>query len=258
MSRFSKLEFGAESAGQTEPVYHGLPTDEGQCLAAARSAFESANFEQGLRFYAKVLEHNPNNASAWAGQVRMLIELGEQREAKLWADKALERFPHDAELLAAKAVALGRSGDLAGALAFSDAALEERGDFPYLWVARGDVLLSHGERRADFCLDKALLLAPQDWFTFWLVGRVRVYHRQFALAVQVVQRALAQRTDHFLLWLELGRCQQALALTVPAEHSFRQALQLNPDCQLAADALDALERQNWAARLFGWGRQLFH
>ena len=36
--------------------------------------------------------------------MRMLIELGEFREAKLWADKALERFPHEPELLAAKAV----------------------------------------------------------------------------------------------------------------------------------------------------------
>ena len=38
----------------------------------------------------------------------MLIELAEYREAKIWADKALERFPHEPELLAAKAVALGR------------------------------------------------------------------------------------------------------------------------------------------------------
>ena len=30
--------------------------------------------------------------AAWTGQVRMLIELGEFREAKLWADKALERL----------------------------------------------------------------------------------------------------------------------------------------------------------------------
>jgi len=32
--------------------------------------------------------------------VRSLIELGEFREARLWADKALERFPQAPELLA--------------------------------------------------------------------------------------------------------------------------------------------------------------
>ena len=36
--------------------------------------------------------------------MRALIELEEFQEAKLWADKALERFPNEPELLAAKAV----------------------------------------------------------------------------------------------------------------------------------------------------------
>jgi len=39
-------------------------------------------------------------------------------------------------LLAAKAVALARGGDLQAALAFSDALSEERGDTPYIWLAR--------------------------------------------------------------------------------------------------------------------------
>src|SRR6185436_12108099 len=120
--------------------------------------------ESALRLYSKVLEYDPLDTNAWTGQVRMLIELGEFREAKLWADKALERFPHHPELLAAKAVALGRSGDLQGALAFSDAAIEERGDTPYVWLARADVLLAREETRADYCLEEALLLAPRNWF----------------------------------------------------------------------------------------------
>ena len=58
-------------------------------------------------------------------------------------------------------MALGRSGDLQGALAFSDASIEERGDTPYIWLARGDVLLAREEPRADYCFEKALLLAPE-------------------------------------------------------------------------------------------------
>ena len=67
--------------------------DEAYYLAEARAAFENGDFELALRAFCKVLEFNPQNAAAWTGQVRMLIELGEYREAKLWADKALERFP---------------------------------------------------------------------------------------------------------------------------------------------------------------------
>src|SRR6266566_3241937 len=118
MSRFVNLEFDGESEDRWQQQPASVK-DESFYATAARTAFENGNFESALRLYSKVLEFNPQNANAWTGQVRMLIELGEFREAKLWADKALERFPHEPDLLAAKAVALGRQGDLQGALAFS-------------------------------------------------------------------------------------------------------------------------------------------
>src|SRR5213593_1575720 len=203
MSRFGNLEFGgeAEEFGNRQKA---LVKDEAYYLSEARSAFENGNFESALRLYSKILEFNPQNAGAWTGQVRMLIELGEFREAKLWADKALERFPHEPELLAAKAVALGRSGDLQGALAFSDSAIEERGDTPYVWLARGDVLLAREESRADYCFEKGQLLAPKDWFVAWLAARIRYYYEQFVLALKLLQQAIEWQAGHFLLWLELG------------------------------------------------------
>jgi len=257
MSRFIKLEFNDDAdhgfqPGETAPV-----KDEAHYLAAASSAFESGQFEPGLRLFSKVLEFNPANAAAWTGQVRMLIELGEFREAKLWADKALERFPHEPELLAAKAVALARGGDLQGALSFSDAAMEERGDAPYLWLARGDVLLARAEARAEYCFEKALLLAPQDWRVAWLAARIHVYYEQFVLALKCLQKALALNPGHFLLWLEQGRCQQALQLVGAAENSFQQARQLNRDCAAANQALAGLAQAGPFRRLRGWLRERF-
>ncbi len=256
MSRFVNLEFGNEPEDQS-PQQKALVKDEAYYGAEARAAFENGNFEQALRLYSKVLEFNPQNAAAWTGQVRMLIELGEFREARLWADKALERFPHEAELLAAKAVALGRSGDLQGALSFSDAAMEERGDTPYVWLARGDVLLARAESRADYCFEKALLVAPQDWFIAWLGARIRYYYRQFALALKLLQQALEWHAGHFLLWLELGQCQQVLGLVSAARNSFEQARQLKPQCQQARAALTQLAGAGLWPRLAGWWRRLF-
>ncbi len=255
MSRFVNLEFGGESEDHHK---EGLVKDEAYYSAEARAAFENGNFESALRLYSKVLEFNPQNAAPWTGQVRMLIELGEFREAKLWADKALERFPHEPELLAAKAVALGRSGDLKGALAFSDASIEERGDTPYVWLARGDVLLAREEQRATYCFEKALLLAPRDWFIAWLAARVRHYYEQFALALKLLQQALEWNAGHFLLWLELGQCQQALGLIGPARDSFGMAQQLNPQCNEASLELTRLIDAGVWRRLRGWCRRLFN
>jgi len=257
MSRFVNLEFGGESKDHGRHEQKHLLKDDAYYFAEARSAFENGNFESALRLYSKVLEFNPQNAAAWTGQVRMLIELGEFREAKLWADKALERFPQEPELLAAKAVALGRSGDLKAALMFSDASIEERGDTPYVWLARGDVMLAREEPRADYCFEKALLLAPRDWFTAWLAARIRQFYDQFALALKLLQQAIEWNTGHFLLWLELGQCQQALGLIGPARDSFGAARQLNPKCDAVSLKLATLTQMGFWTRLrAGWRRFL--
>jgi tetratricopeptide (TPR) repeat protein len=257
MSRFVNLELGGESEEHSRRPQKALVKDEAHYFNEAGAAFENGDFKLALRHYSKVLEFNPQNAAAWTGQVRMLIELGEFREAKLWADKALERFPSEPELLAAKAVALGRSGDLQGALVFSDASIEERGDTPYVWLARGDVLLAREEQRADYCFDKALLLAPQDWLIAWLAARIRHYYNQFALALKLLQQAVEWNSAHFLLWLELGQCQQELGLVGPAKVSLAQARQLNPQCREANLALVRLSQTGPWRVVFGWWNRWF-
>ncbi|PWU08436.1 MAG: hypothetical protein C5B50_29590 [Verrucomicrobia bacterium] len=251
MSRFSNLEFDGEEEGWFEES-KPLVKNDVHYANEARAAFENGEFESALRLYSKVLEFNPSTVAAWTGQVRALIELNEFREARLWADKALERSPHEPELLAAKAVALGRSGDLQGAIVFSDASIEERGDTPYVWLARGDVLLAREEARADYCFEKAVMLAPGDWVVLWLSARIRHYYDQFVLALKLLQQAVELNATHFLLWLELGRCQQELGLLGPAQVSFTQARQLNPKCA----ALARVSEGGFGSRIKGWWRRL--
>ena len=253
MSRFVNLEFD----GQFEPEHKSAGRDENSCFQEARGAFERADFEKALRYYSRVLEFNPQNTGGWTGQVRALIEMGEFREAKLWADKALERFPRDAELLAAKAVALGRSGDIEAALAFSDASIEERGDTPYIWLARGDVLLAREERRADYCFDKAMLLAPKDWFVAWFGARIRYFYRQFALALKYATQAVEWNPTHSTAWVMLGLCQKELGMLAPARVSFSQALELDPRCDGAKQGMTGVTQVGLGSQIACWWRRLF-
>jgi tetratricopeptide (TPR) repeat protein len=146
---------------------------------------------------------------------------------------------------------------LQGALAFSDASIEERGDTPYVWLARGDVLLARQETRADYCFEKALLLAPRDWFISWLAARIRFFYQQFALALKQIQQAVELNPGNFLLWLEQGHCQQAIGLVGAAEISFTQARQLNSQCDEADKALLGISQAGPLARLRGKLRGLF-
>ena len=258
MSRFGNLEFDDQHGGRSHSDSQSPIKGETQYIGEAVGAFENGHFESALRFYSKVLEFNPQNATAWTGQVRALIEMGEFQEAKLWADKALEKFPQEPELLAAKAVALGRSGDLQGALAFSDASIPERGDTPYIWLARGDVLLARRESRSDYCFEKALAMSPKDWFVTWLATRIRFYYGQFALALKLAQQAVELNASHFLLWLELGRCQRALGLVGAARTSYVQADQLEPHNAEVQKAIRQLADVGLGQRLLGWWRNTFH
>ncbi len=257
VSRFLNLEFDGDSESRLTGSPGTPVRDETFYIGEATTAFQNGNFESALRLYGKVIEFNPNNPSAWTGQVRMLIELGEFKEAKLWADKALERFPREAELLAAKAVALGRCGDIQGAMVFSDAAVEERGDTPYVWLARGDVLLGTEERRAESCIEKALLLAPGDWLIRWLAARIEYYYDRFGSALKFLKEAVEINASHFLLWLELGQCQQALGLLRPARDSFGVARQLNPRCSEASLRLTRVSHAGMREQVRGWWRRLF-
>jgi tetratricopeptide (TPR) repeat protein len=256
MSRFINLEFGGEAEDQSQRETQGLARDEHYYLHEAEAAFERGDFEKALRHYGKVLEFNPQNASAWTAQVRMLIELRQYQDANAWADKALETFAGEAELLAAKAVALARNGDLKGALVFSDLSIEKQADTPQVWLARGDVLLGRKEARADYCFEKALLLAPGNWVILWLAGRVRLYHGQFAAALQLAQQAIGREAGHFVLWLEQGRCQESLGLVNAAKDSFARALELEPDCPAATEALTRLRSHGIGDSMRAWWRRL--
>jgi tetratricopeptide (TPR) repeat protein len=250
MSRFNSLEFNHahEGAGEGEQTSSAGLKDEHFYLAEAHTAFANAQFEAALRAYARVLEHNAKLPAAWTGQVRALIELGEFPEAKLWADKALERFPTEPELLAAKAVALARIGNVVEALAFSDAAMEEKGDTPYVWLARGDVLLARAEKRADYCFDRARALAPTDWLIHWLAARIYFFYEKASLALRHAQQALALNSSADVAWLQAGQCQSALGLFAAAQHSFTQALELNPRCVEAEREITRLSTHGFFQR----------
>jgi tetratricopeptide (TPR) repeat protein len=225
MSRFGNLEFDQNS--EENLPQRIVLKDESHYFALANTHFESGRFEPALRAFAKVLEYNPGNISAWAGQIRMLIELNDCQEAKRWAEKALSTFPNDPELLAANAVCLARLGDLKAALTFSDASIEESSNSPYVWLARGDVLMARKEKRADYCFEKAIAIAPHEWIWAWLASRIYAFHKNFAKALRIAQQALARDAARAVIWLQLGRCELALGLVSQAQVSLQHARELD-------------------------------
>jgi tetratricopeptide (TPR) repeat protein len=253
MSRFHHLEFG-----EPELTPRATPEEAGQnetsCLSQARTSFAAGHFAKALRAYAKTLEYNPKNDEAWAGQVRMLLELHEDTEAINWANRALEHCPDSAEVLAAKAVASVRAGDTAAALTFSDAAIATNNQLPYVWLARADVLLSRKQKGSEPCFERALGCNPTQWLTRWLISRILCLHRCFALALQHIQHALETGADQAVVWHQLAVCRQHLGMPADAITAFQHAQQLDPGLVTSQD-LASLQHTSWPKRLAGWWRR---
>jgi tetratricopeptide (TPR) repeat protein len=262
MSRFSSLEFedseshNSQNETYSESVSGDVLSEEADCLRAADLAWREMRFENGLRYYAKALEFNANNPDPWVGQSRMLMELGEIREAKVWADKALERFPNQPELLAVKAVALARIGDLKEAQAYSDASFEEKGESPYIWIARGEVALACRQQRAEFCFDRALSQSNGDWIYSWLISRAYYFYEKFAKALVHAQQAVAIASDQGAVWAQLAFCQHSLGMTSLSFESMETALELTPREAGLRDLFQELESVSFFGGLWrrwtGW------
>ncbi len=255
MSRFSNLELGDESEKRSTGT--ASVSDERRFLGDAEAAFAQARFDHALRWFARVLEFNSSNVAAWIGQVRSLIELGEFREASIWADKAMEKFPREPELLAAKGVALARLGDLDAAAAFSDAAFEERSDSPYLWLARGDVFLARKDPGAEDCISRALEMTSGQWLYAWLAARMRMFYRQFTLGLKHVRQALEWNPTNPQLWTLAALCEVRIGLVQAAEASLAKAFELDPHNVDAQNVRRELGNPGAFQRLAGWFKQTF-
>jgi tetratricopeptide (TPR) repeat protein len=252
MKRFSRLEFGDEARGREGKAVPGEAIrDETYFYKEAIRFRLAGDFELALRNYSRSVEQNSTFFEAWMGQVLMLIELGEYREAMVWADKALESFPEHPELLATKAISCARDGRLEKALAYSDNAISKDDTTAHVWLARAEVLFDRGSRIAEQCVGKAVGMAGNDAASITLeAGRLLSEKGDFCGALEFLEAAVKDLPKSALAWYELGCCQAKLGRREAAV-TFKQSLKLRPRWALAEHALRRFEKRGFFRRLFG-------
>ncbi|MBN1459509.1 MAG: tetratricopeptide repeat protein [Armatimonadetes bacterium] len=254
MSRFGWLEMEDDAAPGRG--HGGVPEredlDESSCVAQADRYLREGYYESALQWYSRALRYNTEIEEAWAGQVRCLLELREDVEANVWADRGLERFPDCPDLLAAKALALKRTRGLARAMEYSDAALGVKGKTvgPYPWIARGDIILNGrgSPDSAKRCFSKALELGGHDWYTHYLVGIALMRGKSYDEARRRLSAAAEMDHATALVHCAVGECYQKLGHTGAAILAYNRALQVDRKCKRAKDRLASLERVGWLGR----------
>ncbi len=249
MKRFTHLEFddtsrSPDSSGNGESV-----RDAAYFHQRAIQCFLHSDFELALRNYSRALEVNCSFFDGWAGQIWMLIELGEYPEAIVWADKALESFPEHPELLAAKASACLRDAKFDKAKAYSDNSISKDNVGPRVWLVRAEVLLQSKSRVADNCISKAIALSDDKADLARLeAGRLLRRYGRYSTAVEYLQETVNQFPKSALAWYELGYCQSRLGFS-QAVTSLEQCLYLYPHFDEAKESLKYAKDGFWG-RLF--------
>lgn len=252
--RFNHLEFDEprQQKTQQQGVLQSAPMDRHAYYDKAIQAFQRGDFEQALRFHTRTLELDKAYAPAWVGQVQMLIELDECREADLWATKALDLFRDNGDLIAARAVAKVRLGDRKMAMGLSDAAVAARGSSAWRWLGRAEVLLAMNRPQAAACFERAMQEQDADWSTRLSSARIYRRYRQYTNAM-LAARASTDLAPHApYAWYIRGLCERDLAVG-GYRSSFERALELDAGY---APAGAALRERAGSSVLTRWIRRL--
>ncbi len=251
MDRFSQLEFGEVSPERKRP--QGEPIrDAAYFYKEAIKYWLAGDFEPALRNYSRVLEQNSTVFDAWAGQVLMLIELGEYHEAIVWADKALELFPEHPELLAVKAIACCRDAKMEKAIAYSDNSISKEHITSRVWLARAEVLLNRRNSIAiaENCISKALSIAGNTApITKLEAARLLRRTGSYSAAIGHLNEVVKVFPKSALAWYELGCCQAKLGLP-QAQATLEQSLKFRPGWERAKTALAKCGRRGFFNKIF--------
>ncbi len=257
MPRFDRLEFDQPHEHDSEALHQHADSqrDERHWLAQADEQRRRGLYENSLRYYSRALELDRSLIAGWVGQVQMLIFLGEYPEAELWARKALEMFRTQGDLMAGRAQALGRQGDLRQAQELCDAAIRQEGQSAYRWMVRGELQVASRDDIDRHCFDKAVQTDP-DWLVPLEIALLYLEHKYPSRGLLRAQQAVDKAPQSFYCWYVQGRCQQELGLDRQAERSLNRCLELSPKHVDASRRLAELGIQGWSLkrilrRLFG-------
>lgn len=260
-SRFQRLELEGQQQASSLQGSAAASTsqqaelhDSAYWMSTALQNRRSGMHEEALRHYSRAVELDRTVVAGWVGQVQMLIALGEFPEAELWARKALELFRNHVDLLAARAHALCRTGDLKQAIALCDLAIAQPGQSAYCWVARGDILLARKDQVEQHCFDKAVQL-DSDWLILIEIAAVYLFYRRDAKALARCRQAVEKASDQPYCWYQQGHCARRMGMGSLARQSFKHCIDLQPKFSRARDAL--LEMDAEGRSILGMVRRIF-
>jgi len=234
----------------------GPDYDQGYYLAEAENLFYQGDYQKALRLYSRAMQVDQSTVDPWIGQVLSLIELGQKREAAMWALRSLELFPEDPRLISLQGLTYALNGTIKRGLACSDYAISQ--PLPataFIWAVRGHILSLADNQNATFCFDKAMEVRQKDdWKTPLRIGLLLISEKKWSRAAEFLELAVQVNGKNPFAWKKLGFAREQLGLAQPALEAYQAAIHLNVADKEADDAMRRLTCTSLPVRLW---RRLF-
>jgi tetratricopeptide (TPR) repeat protein/predicted Ser/Thr protein kinase len=208
-------------------------------LQSARARYLCGDFAQAQQCYAGALEAMSGCREAWLGQVLMLLDMREYKDAWKWADKAVKMFKDDSELLAAKSMVIRKLGQEQYSQQLCAAALKLGAGAGLAWLSQGEQLLPGNLAKARKCFDKALVRASARELMHLRVAQAYLAQGEDQEALHMLRMALASLPQSALAHYLLGQAQEGLKKYDQAREAFARAAQLAPENQQYRAAAEA-------------------
>lgn len=257
MSRVKWLEID-EGDSKEKPQDPTAPQfDDDYYINQGYDALGCGENEKALRYFSRALNGNHLLEDAWLGQVLALIDMSDFHEALTWCDKALDTLPEAKNLLAAKALVLGRIGQIDKALGFSDSSLKGGDRGVFAWLARGDVLLSAKERTAGHCFQKALESGIDDYYIPLRIGIAYLSAKMPMDAKKYFSKARSLDEDRPVIHFYLAQTYLALGDRAKALQFLSNAVSLNPHFTDALNLQRRLDKEGFLKGIYRRIKRVF-
>ncbi|MBE0432183.1 hypothetical protein IBX73_01815 [candidate division WOR-3 bacterium] len=224
--------------------------------AAAHEDYFRGRYREGLRNYARALTLDREQVSAWAGQVRILVDVGQYGPAAYWAEKGRDRFTDSIAMTCAHAYALACAGRVAEARDMINVPVS-RDETSLDWLLRGEVLLRMktsfvqrlfaphkriGRMGAFFCFVKALASSQNDAFINQRIGIAYLLAADDKRARVHLEASLSLVPDNPLTLYGIAACCRMVRDYEDVLYYVKRAIAGNPELDCAFELLQWLHR----------------
>lgn len=188
---------GGTDYRRAEAAARQHPNDAALALEAGTAAGETAQYEEGLRWFGKAEKLDPRLLPAVTGQGQMWMALGRPGVAAACYNRALKLAPREPTLLLELARAYISLRDFRAALEAAQKAADIAPDSPEVHRAFALIhsqLLQHEDARKS--AERACELEAKDPENWAVLGSVEIANGRYAAAGNALKRALALDPGH--------------------------------------------------------------